>query len=57
MARISIIGSGWVGMAIGKGFAELGNEIIFYDIVDKVLPNFIKDITHLLPLSYSEDIM
>jgi len=48
MPRISIIGSGWVGMAIGKGFAELGNEIIFYDIVDKALPNFTKDINYAI---------
>ena len=33
--RISIIGSGWVGTALGKGLAELGNEVIFYDVVDK----------------------
>jgi len=33
--RISIIGSGWVGTALGKRLAELGNEVIFYDVVDK----------------------
>ncbi|MCD6455993.1 MAG: UDP-glucose/GDP-mannose dehydrogenase family protein [Methanophagales archaeon] len=48
MSRISIIGSGWVGTLIGKGFAELGNEIIFYDIVDKALPNFNKDINYAI---------
>ena len=48
MPRISIIGSGWVGTLIGKGFAELGNEIIFYDIVDKALPNFTKDINYAI---------
>lgn len=48
MLRISIIGSGWVGTLIGKGFAELGNEIIFYDIVDKALPNFTKDINYAI---------
>lgn len=48
MARISIIGSGWVGMAIGKGFAGLDNEIIFYDIVDKALLNFTKDINYAI---------
>jgi len=48
MPRISIIGSGWVGTLIGKGFAELGNEIIFYDIVDKALPNFTKDINYVI---------
>lgn len=38
--RISIIGSGFVGEAVGKGFMELGNNVIFYDIVEKNLPNF-----------------
>jgi len=38
--RISIIGSGFVGQVIGKGFLRLGNRVIFYDIVDKDLPNF-----------------
>ena len=46
--KISIIGSGFVGAAIGKGFAELGNGIIFYDIVDKALPNFINDINYAI---------
>ena len=28
--RISIIGSGFVGTALGRGLIELGNEVIFY---------------------------
>jgi len=32
MARISIIGSGWVGTIVGKGFKELDNDVIFVDI-------------------------
>jgi UDPglucose 6-dehydrogenase len=32
MARISILGSGVVGTIVGKGFEELGNEVIFYDV-------------------------
>ena len=48
MMAISIIGSGWVGTAIGKGLIELGNEVIFYDIVDKGLPNFTKDINRAI---------
>jgi UDPglucose 6-dehydrogenase len=32
LVRISIIGSGYVGTAIGKGFKQLGNEVIFYDV-------------------------
>ena len=42
--KISVIGSGWVGTAIGKGFAGMGYEVIFYDIVSKNLPNFTMDI-------------
>ncbi len=49
MSRISIIGSGWVGTAIGKGLAKLGNRVIFYDIVDKKgLPNFSMDIHYAI---------
>jgi len=46
--KISIIGSGWVGTAIGKGFTEMGYEVIFYDIVDKSLPNFTRDINYAI---------
>ena len=46
--KISIIGSGFVGTAIGKGLIELGNGVIFYDIVDKNLPNFTKDINYAI---------
>lgn len=46
MEKISIIGSGWVGTIIGKGLIELGNEVIFYDVVDKELPEFTKDINY-----------
>ena len=46
MEKISIIGSGWVGTIIGKGFSKLGNEVIFYDVVDKELPEFTKDINY-----------
>jgi UDPglucose 6-dehydrogenase len=40
--KISIIGSGWVGTALGKGFTELGYAVSFYDIVNKRLPNSTK---------------
>ncbi|MBE8539378.1 nucleotide sugar dehydrogenase [Geoglobus acetivorans] len=33
--NISVIGSGYVGMVTGIGFAELGNEVIFVDIDEK----------------------
>ena len=48
--KISIIGSGFVGTALGRGLIELGNEVIFYDVVDKNLPNFTftKDINHAI---------
>ncbi len=46
--KISIIGSGWVGTAIGKGFTEMGYEVIFYDVVDKNLPNFTMDINYAM---------
>lgn len=46
--KISIIGSGWVGTAIGKGFNELGYEVIFHDVVDKDLPNFTRDINYAI---------
>ncbi len=46
--KISIIGSGWVGTAVGRGFAEMGYEVIFYDIVNKSLPNFTKDINYAI---------
>src|SRR5919197_2566199 len=32
MTKISIIGSGVVGTATGKGFHRLGHDVIFYDI-------------------------
>lgn len=31
-ASISILGSGKVGVTVGKGFLKLGNKVIFYDI-------------------------
>ena len=51
--KISIIGSGFVGTTLGKGLIELGNEVIFYDVVDKNLPNFTftKDINHAIESS------
>ena len=32
LTSISILGSGMVGVTVGKGFLELGNNVIFYDI-------------------------
>jgi len=33
--RISIVGSGYVGLVTGMGFVKLGNEVIFIDIDEK----------------------
>ncbi|MEM3440099.1 MAG: NAD(P)-binding domain-containing protein [Candidatus Bathyarchaeia archaeon] len=30
--RISIVGSGAVGQAVGRGLMALGNEVVFFDI-------------------------
>jgi len=46
--KISIIGSGFVGVAVGKGLIDLGNEVIFYDVINKNLPNFTKDINYAI---------
>lgn len=35
MGRIGIIGSGFVGVAVGKGLKKLENEVIFHDIKEK----------------------
>lgn len=35
MAEISILGSGVVGIIVGRGFKELGNKVILYDINEK----------------------
>ena len=51
MTRISIIGSGFVGERVGRGLMCLGNDVIFYDIVDKDIPNFTKDINYAVEKS------
>jgi len=48
MSSICIIGSGWVGTSTGKGFAELGHNVIFYDIIDKALINFTNNLTYAI---------
>jgi UDPglucose 6-dehydrogenase len=37
MKKIEIIGSGVVGSATGKGFHNLGHDVLFYDIVKQRL--------------------
>ena len=37
MKKIGIIGSGVVGSAKGKGFHNLGHDVLFYDIVKQRL--------------------
>jgi UDPglucose 6-dehydrogenase len=51
MAKISIIGSGFVGEQVGRGFASLGHEVIFYDPADKNFLRFTKDINHAIDKS------
>jgi len=41
--KISTIGSGFVGEHLGRGFMSLGHEVVFYDLADRNLPNFTKD--------------
>jgi UDPglucose 6-dehydrogenase len=42
--KIAVIGCGWVGLNIGMGFRSMGHHVIFYDIVQKELPNFTDNI-------------
>jgi UDPglucose 6-dehydrogenase len=42
--KLSIIGAGYVGTAIGTGFIGLGYDVVFYDVVAKRLPNFTMDL-------------
>jgi UDPglucose 6-dehydrogenase len=51
MARIAIIGSGFVGRQVGRGLASLGHEVIFYDPVEKNLPGFTRDINRAIQKS------
>ena len=48
--RISIIGSGYVGLITGMGFVKLGNEVIFVDVDD----NKIEMINTAQPPIYEE---
>ena len=49
--KISIIGSGFVGTALGKGLTEMGHNVLYYDVVDKDLPNFTKNINIAIRMS------
>ncbi|USS41056.1 UDP-glucose/GDP-mannose dehydrogenase family protein [Thermococcus aggregans] len=48
--RISIVGSGYVGLVSGMGFVKLGNEVIFVDVDEKK----IKMINNAQPPIYEE---
>ena len=48
MTTISIIGSGFVGERVGRGLMSLNHKVIFYDIAEKNLPNFTKDINYAI---------
>ena len=39
MKRVSILGSGIVGMVVGAGLSKLGNSVIFRDIDKKKVPS------------------
>ena len=41
--RIQIIGAGVIGQATGKGFARLGHEVHFYDVLSGVVDGLRKD--------------
>lgn len=46
MTRMDIIGSGFVGERVGRGLVSSSRNVIFYDVVDKNLPNFTRDINY-----------
>ena len=48
--RISIIGSGYVGLVTGMGFVKLGNEVIFVDVDERK----VKMINNAKPPIYEE---
>jgi UDPglucose 6-dehydrogenase len=48
MTTISIIGSGFVGEQVGRGFTSLGHDVIFYDPTDKNFSRFTKDMNHAI---------
>lgn len=48
MTTISIIGSGFVGEQVGRGFMNLGHDVIFYDPAGKNLSNFTRDINYAI---------
>jgi len=33
--KVSIVGSGYVGIITGLGFAEFGNEVVFVDLDER----------------------
>jgi len=49
MVKIGIIGSGYIGETIGRGFMSMGREVVFYDIAPKPLPNFTRNLESLIP--------
>ncbi len=41
---ISIIGSGFIGTVVGRGLSQLDRTVIFYDVEDRDLPGFTRDL-------------
>jgi UDPglucose 6-dehydrogenase len=50
MCSIAMVGSGVVGQATGKGFAQLGHEVTFTDIRDEVLASLEAEGYRTLPV-------
>jgi len=40
MTNILVIGAGVVGRATGMGFSELGHNVIFHDVVEKLIKTY-----------------
>lgn len=51
--KISIIGSGFVGEKVGRGFSTLGQDVIFHDINNEVLSKLDKEFETSSDLEYT----
>ena len=46
---ISIIGSKFIDTVVGNGLSQLDQRVIFFDVLDKDLPGFTKDVRQSIP--------
>ena len=46
--QITIIGSEYVGVSVGMGFAKMGYEVYFHDVRGKDLSNFTDSLDHVV---------